>query len=963
MSSAFAARISALWLRTASAAPISAACFRSALAVAEHNIAVINLMSETYSNAQLNSPQQYLEFRIRGQYVSTVAAANPYQPLFTGAIADADLMITAFKNWGQAGKFGYTDFDVAQVWTTRDIAQQSPAGSGNYVYGVVGIAALSATCTANRYQILEDKAGLSGELLGSLATHETGHNLGAGHDATGNYVMSPSLASPPNLVFSSQSLTQISNYINGPGGACFSACNTAVPNTVFNISVNNLCTGDAVTFTDQSTGMVTSRSWSFPGGSPSSSTAAVQTVTYATAGVKTITLTTSNSFGSSSVSKTLFVGSPAIAGCRTTIAGSGEQGALPAFYLDDIKYEGNLYIDGHYEDLGCSQKTRLMPGTTYTGIAEMGFQFLPEYDVFSQLEIFIDYNNDGDFLDAGEGVYFSDNCSQGPVSFNFTTPTFVPVINTWLRMRAIGRPCSLPPTNGCAIPDNAQTRDFMVYLASAQPCIKYVNAAATGLNNGTSWANAFTDLQAALALPVNCDNNQVWVAAGTYKPTSTTSRTISFALKNNLSIYGGFPASGTPGFADRNPIMHETILSGDIGAATNTDNSYHVVKNIIALDATAVLDGFVITGGYANGGSIDNSGAGILNDPSNGIVCTPSIKNCILRNNTSSMNGGAVYNGATSAGANASPVFSNCVFLNNISINGAGAAVANTALGTGICNPLFVNCSFTGNEAVDAKVMFNQGGVCQPSIRNSIVFNNGGSNSFQNTNATLLVSSSYIEAGIGNYTSGAGNIISAVSAFVAAGSFQLSDTSAAINAGIQPGAPATDITGAARSGITDMGALENDQACYGADKIYYSNISGTAYQWQRDNGTGYANISSGSFYRNATSNVLTVIAPARTGTGQKFRCRVTTASGTVYSNEFTVRYFNHWIGTANTNWQNIQNWSCEEVPDQYTDVILKGGKNNYPAQNVNGAVRTLKAESGSTIRLTTGNNLQIQGLE
>ena len=124
----------------------------------------------------------------------------------------------------------------------------------------------------------------------------------------------------------------------------------------------------------------------------------------------------------------------------------------------------------------------------------------------------------------------------------------------------------------------------------------YVKWNAAGTNNGASWTNAYTDLQSALgASPCT----EVWVAAGTYKPTTGTDRTATFQLKNGVAVYGGF--AGTETARDqRNPATNVTILSGDIGndaADATATNSYHVVTGATG----ATLDGFTITAGNANG--------------------------------------------------------------------------------------------------------------------------------------------------------------------------------------------------------------------------------------------------------------------------------------------------------------------------------------------------------------------------
>ena len=68
--------------------------------------------------------------------------------------------------------------------------------------------------------------------------------------------------------------------------------------------------------------------------------------------------------------------------------------------------------------------------------------------------------------------------------------------------------------------------------------VVYVNQAATGANNGTNWADAYRELRVALSNAVGGD--QIWVASGTYKPTSGTDRDATFRLVSGVTLYGGF---------------------------------------------------------------------------------------------------------------------------------------------------------------------------------------------------------------------------------------------------------------------------------------------------------------------------------------------------------------------------------------------------------------------------------------
>jgi hypothetical protein len=381
------------------------------------------------------------------------------------------------------------------------------------------------------------------------------------------------------------------------------------------------------------------------------------------------------------------------------------------------------------------------------------------------------------------------------------------------------------------------------YQAVQYPARLYVNANASGANTGLSWTDAFPDLQSALTYPCSQSLTEIWVASGLYKPTSTTDRTISFAMKNGVAIYGGFVGSETAltGRPTINPVSgnpSSTTLSGDIGTVGNTtDNSYHVIFNS-RLNTTAILDGFVITGGNANGiNSPDDFGGGVYNDFSsptfrncalqqntatNGgamynsgfqASSNPVLTNCSLQQNTASEQGGAMYNDGGNGGSS-SPMLTNCAFqLNSAS---KGGAMFNLGF-FGTSSPVLTNCAFQQNTALQGGVMFNLGnnGTSSPVLTNCVLFGNGGSNTFLNENAAgPSATYSLFDNTNGVTVSGPGNLTTTTLPFASTASVALAACSPAINAGNPASTTATvgttDLAGNPRivGGRVDMGAVE-----------------------------------------------------------------------------------------------------------------------------------------------------------
>ncbi|MBQ9727549.1 MAG: C10 family peptidase [Kiritimatiellae bacterium] len=210
--------------------------------------------------------------------------------------------------------------------------------------------------------------------------------------------------------------------------------------------------------------------------------------------------------------------------------------------------------------------------------------------------------------------------------------------------------------------------------------VLFVDCDATdGANDGTSWADAFTDLQSALGK--RKPGAEIWVAEGVYKPTTGTARDIPFLMVTNVAVFGGFSGVETAR-SQRNWVAHRTILSGDIGVAgTKTDNSAMLVVGAPG----ATLDGFTITDAYQNtylsgissalykyGEGVISSKTGVENSDFNFLV-----EHCLVTGNT--CYGELLYGFGN---------YRSCVVAGNTTLSSYGALSYGNQL---------VNCTFADN--------------------------------------------------------------------------------------------------------------------------------------------------------------------------------------------------------------------------------------------------------------------------
>lgn len=267
-----------------------------------------------------------------------------------------------------------------------------------------------------------------------------------------------------------------------------------------------------------------------------------------------------------------------------------------------------------------------------------------------------------------------------------------------------------PDSDGDGLLDGADP--FPIHTARTL----YVQPGAPSGQNGNSWLTAYPRLQPAITRALNGqatsndptdDVSQIWVAAGTYKPNS---RQDPIPLVNNLGVYGGFTGWDGVSFLGEtkrgqrniNPLTNGCVISGDMNnndtgaidldsSATGNrgDNCTTMLSAPTGIDASAVVDGFMLTGAYCREFTAGDSPGGALRCE---FDAHPTIQNCLFLGNANQRYGAGIYlSGGPQPGE--TMVVRNCIFASNVGRAGGGVYVAPFG------EVVFENCEFSRNDA------------------------------------------------------------------------------------------------------------------------------------------------------------------------------------------------------------------------------------------------------------------------
>jgi len=367
----------------------------------------ISVSPYSYSGITIDQPvtsQTLDQLASRLMYRLQYRNFGGYEVMLTNHTVNAD-------NNGQAGVRWYELRNTGSGWTLYQEGTFAPADGDNRWMGSVAMNgngdiaigySVSSSSTYPSIRIAGQNASNSG--TGTLDVDETsvieGSNYQSGTDRWGDYsMMSVDPSDDVTFWYTSEYSLGGWNWQTQVVSFGYTPPVVEIPVADFVGSPTTIMEGQTVSFTDQSQNNPTSWSWSFPGGVPSTSTDQNPVVTYPGAGTYDVTLIATNSAGSNDLTKSPYitVNEYVVSYCSASGSNTSRE------WIDAITFGSFTNAsgsDGGYGDYTASQIS-VESGQSYNIVLDPGFSSKSRREFW---RVWIDYNLDGDFEDAGEQV-------------------------------------------------------------------------------------------------------------------------------------------------------------------------------------------------------------------------------------------------------------------------------------------------------------------------------------------------------------------------------------------------------------------------------------------------------------------------------------------------------------------------------------------------------------------------------
>lgn len=246
---------------------------------------------------------------------------------------------------------------------------------------------------------------------------------------------------------------------------------------------------------------------------------------------------------------------------------------------------GNTYSDGGYVDRTCYHQTTVTAGTAVTITVNTG----PTYN--HNVVAYIDFNNDGDFADAGETVFSSNNVLTTHTG-TINIPASPPLTGTLLRMRILADYYTSNITSACFNPAYGQAEDFGITITAAAPSAPVANFSGSPTSVCVGGSVAFTDAS------TNSPTSWSWTFEGGNPPTSSSQNpTVTYTAAGTYSV--SLTATNASGSNTMNKTSYITVNAKPAVTANASANP------ICSGSSTTLTGGgastYTWTGGVTNG--------------------------------------------------------------------------------------------------------------------------------------------------------------------------------------------------------------------------------------------------------------------------------------------------------------------------------------------------------------------------